>query len=178
MKRLLIISFALALMAASAMATDTRVLTMGDNNTVLLDEANIWMFPSRLYEYPNLAVAEFGIENDDFNQFGVHWKFGTDRPFILGTYFTNESPLYSYWVPFDWDLLDNRRIDLFYSRPLGGYNFGMRLGLTHSGQSVEATDDQRKESFRYYELNFRFHTDQRRLGSGGQRRYGRLDSGG
>ena len=59
MKKLLLIVGALMLLSLNVFATDTRVLTMGDNNKVLLDEHNIFLFPSRINDYPNLAIAEF-----------------------------------------------------------------------------------------------------------------------
>ena len=61
MKRLLLILLAASvLLSTSVLASDTRVRTMGDNNMVLLDEANIRLFPSRVLDYPNLAIGEFG----------------------------------------------------------------------------------------------------------------------
>lgn len=105
MKKLLPITLCLLMVMASAsFATNTRVLTMGENNEILLDEANIWLYPARIYDYPDLAIAEFkgyssgfatkGTEQFDgddyyFHDFGVHWKFGEEKPFVLGTYFSN-----------------------------------------------------------------------------------------
>jgi hypothetical protein len=70
---------------------------MGDNNTILLDEANIWEFPSRLNDYPTLAIGEFGatydsvgnIDGGRFTELGIHWQFNEEKPWILGTYFHN-----------------------------------------------------------------------------------------
>jgi len=145
------------------MATDTRVMTMGDNNNVLLDDANIWLYPSRTFEYPNLAIGEFSnYSSETFNQFGIHWKFGTDNPFVLGTYFTTLPATYptnlmgGNIVPFDFSLLQNRRIDLFYGRVISNYNFGMHFSLTHSSQIHELTTpavDNQIESFGYYNFD-------------------------
>ncbi|MCB2229697.1 hypothetical protein KQH82_03205 [bacterium] len=91
------------LLSAASFATKTRVNTMGENNEIMVDEANIWIFPSRLYDYPDVAVAEFNTYDyyytkdgeqyygygEHFNEFGVHWKFGKDKPFVLGTYLYN-----------------------------------------------------------------------------------------
>ncbi len=69
MKKLIFITLILTLvLAMSAFASRTRVLTMGDNNTILLDDNNIWQFPSRINDYPGLAIGE--IANDDVTQFG------------------------------------------------------------------------------------------------------------
>ncbi len=161
MKRSLLMTAALLLiMALSAFATDTRVFTMGQNNNVLLDEANIALYPSRINDYPNLAIGEFARfyeGTDDFTDFGIHWKFDRDNPWVLGTYF---SVLPAYYptdimgdplVPFDDTLQDNRRIDLFYGRQLGTHNFGLSLGIIHSSRTRDDVS-QEKESLGQYRL--------------------------
>ena len=90
MKKLIILSLALVIvMSAAALASQTRVRTMGNNNTILVDDNNIWLFPSRLNNYPALAIGEFS-GNNDFTRFGVHWQFGDDKPWVLATYFDND----------------------------------------------------------------------------------------
>ncbi len=100
MKKLLTLSVVamLLLIAGSALATNTRVLTMGEANGIVLDEANIWLYPSRINMYPNVAIGEVGMfdyYNDDYSsdmgQFGIHWKFGEKNPWVLGTYFFDAS---------------------------------------------------------------------------------------
>ncbi|MFQ6008661.1 MAG: hypothetical protein ACE5K8_06885, partial [Candidatus Zixiibacteriota bacterium] len=170
MKRILIIAFSLlVLMSASSLATNTRVLTMGDNNTILLDEANIWQFPSRINDYPNLAIGEFG-QPGDFMDFGFHWQFDEDNPWLLGTYLYNSdvvsppsSPFRSFYgppygrfaefVPFnDFSLMSNQRIDLFYGRRLGANQmpFGFHLGVIHSSQKDDEPLDKDEEGFAIY----------------------------
>lgn len=162
MRKIVIAMVVLMLFSASVLASDTRVLTMGENNMVLIDDANIWLFPSRVFEYPNIAVGEFGV-NDDFNQLGVHWKFGSDNPLVLGTYFTVLPPISpsnlagDALVPFDDLNLDNRRIDFFYGNGLANFNYGSRFSIYHSSVSWDDSApavDQRKESFSYYDLAF------------------------
>jgi hypothetical protein len=46
--------------APVAFASDTRVETMGAVNHVIRDNYNIWLYPSTLTEYPNLAVLGLG----------------------------------------------------------------------------------------------------------------------
>lgn len=169
MKRILITLVVLSLaLSMSAFATDTRVLTLGENNTVLLDENNIWLFPSRINDYPNLAVGEFGFGNGDadMTRLGIHWKFDRDNPWVIGTYFEN-LPAYvpqalmpdmgelidDDLVAPDFALLDNRRIHLFYGRALGGANFGMRLSWLNSSRE---DDDQTeaKEAMNFLDLDF------------------------
>ncbi|MGH8016025.1 MAG: hypothetical protein ACREBV_07535, partial [Candidatus Zixiibacteriota bacterium] len=84
MKKLIFLTLALALlMSTAAFASQTRVLTMGDNHVVLTDDANIWNWASRLNDYPNLAIGEFGYTGfSNFHQFGVHWQFEEENPWI------------------------------------------------------------------------------------------------
>ena len=166
MRRSIILAVLLLwMLGASAMATDTRVMTMGENNLVLVDDANIWLFPSRVFEYPDLAIGEFSDQaGNDFTQLGIHWKFGSDNPLVLGTYFTDlgfpalpDNLLGTDLV--DWDFLedfDNRRIDLFYGNELGGYIFGSRFSIYHSSAEIDsdAPVDMSRESFGYYDFDF------------------------
>lgn len=115
MKRAVILTLCMLLLAgASSFATNTRVLTMGENNTILLDEANISLYPGRTFQYPDIALAEFSYRSiPDFRlntdatvaQFGVHWKFGKDNPWVLGTYlYNNEAQIgdEAYLGGFNW----------------------------------------------------------------------------
>lgn len=61
MKRLLTITvFFAVLVGGMIYATDTRVLTMGDMNTVVKDDANIFLFPSTVNYYPKMFLGEVG----------------------------------------------------------------------------------------------------------------------
>ncbi len=150
MKKLIFITLILSLMLAmSAFGSNTRTLTMGNNNMILVDDANIWMFPSRINDYPGLAIAEIG--SGDVTQFGVHWKLGDEKSWVLATYFDNMGPMSpAVFVPFDNALLDNRRIHLFYGRTMSSTNFGLRFSVTQSGQELVGSYN---ESFSYYLLN-------------------------
>lgn len=160
MKKLLILTMAFMFMLSSmAFATETRVMTMGNNNMILLDDANTSIFPGRVLEYPNLAIGEFS--SNDFNSFGINWKFGSSsKPWVLGTYFSTMATMepndYQGNGIVSWDLTreNNRRIDLFYGRGMGNSNFGLNLTLAHSSQSREFTSDQQDESFALYDFNF------------------------
>jgi hypothetical protein len=156
MKKLIILTLAvLFLMSAAAFATQTRVLTMGDNHVILVDDANIWNWPSRLNNYPDLAIAEFE-SSDNFTRFGVHWQFGTDNPWVLATYFEDNFTFTPYFgLPF-FPAFDNRRGHFFFAKNMGTNKFGARATGYWSG--YENTDNdtppfQQKESFTYYELS-------------------------
>jgi hypothetical protein len=58
MKRVLILSLVfMLLMGLNTFATQTRTLTMGDNDGIMVDDYNIFRFPGRLFSYPNIAVS-------------------------------------------------------------------------------------------------------------------------
>jgi hypothetical protein len=163
MKKLIILTLAFALiLSAAAFASQTRVLTMGDNHIVLTDDANIWNWPSRLNNYPHLAVGEFGYNfGNNFNQFGVHWQFGDDQPWVLATYFDNDfafQPFAGYPINTveGFNLTNNRRIHAFYARAMGTNKFGARLSLFKSGyedpSGLIGTAGV-EQSFSYYEAS-------------------------
>jgi len=164
MKKILLLTiFALLVMSLSSLATDTRVLTMGENNTILLDDANIWLFPSRINNYPDLAFAEVSYGRykkdklaseytDPITRFGINWKFGGDKPWVLGTYFHNndyyeefpygEQDIMPTWSVMPWhgpENIDeyersysNRRMDLFWGYLLGENLFGLHFSYSNS----------------------------------------------
>ena len=155
MKKLIFITLILSLMLAmSAFGSNTRTLTMGNNNMILVDDANIWMFPSRINDYPGLAIAEVG--GGDVTSFGVHWQFGDDSPWVMGTYFEDNLGTFTgYWgLPFI-PPTDNRRIHFFYGRDLGTNKFGFRLSLYNSSEEyTDSSPTSNKESFSYYDTHF------------------------
>ena len=163
MKAKLIITLAaLLLLSSVATATDTRVRTMGDNNMVLLDEANITIFPSRLNEYPNLAIGEFGV--NDFYEMGVHWKFNKDNPWVLGTYISTppigvprgyyDGTIFGHFTESFGST--NKRIDLYYGRQNfpGTNNFGFHFGYTRASNEYTDSTDAYVEKFFVYEFGF------------------------
>jgi hypothetical protein len=149
MKKALILSLVMVtIMSLSAFATQTRTYTMGDNNNILLDDNNIWLYPSRINNYPNIAVGE--LSDGDFYNFGVNFKFNEKKPWVLGTYFSGNGTEYpyaygsNYWGHSFGDqfssLPSNRRVDLLYGRQLGSMNFGFGFTYVHSSQkSVDTT---------------------------------------
>jgi hypothetical protein len=158
MKKLIFLTLVFALlMSTAAFASQIRVLTMGDNHVVLTDDANIWNWPSRLNNYPNLAVAEFQdpTSSNNMYQFGVHWAFGDDQPWVLATYFEDNSTFQPYFgYPFT-PTSSNRRGHFFYAKAMGTNKFGARLSYYQSG--FEETDNgpsQEKESSHYIEASF------------------------
>ena len=186
MKKALILTLVmLMVMSLSAFATSTRTLTLGENNNVLLDDNNIWMYPSRLFQYPNIATGEFAREaygeslDNNFYNFGVNWKFGEKKPWVLGTYFStgnDQSPFlfeqdspygmpvpgFSYFSFFNEfglsspsptpqnSVSSDRRMDLLYSRKFGTYLFGFGFNFIHASGKSEVTSNEASASYGNY----------------------------
>ncbi len=151
MKQTFTVLALVAFMAVSAAATETRVLTMGDNNMILLDEANISLFPSRLLDYPNLAIGEF--QPNDMTQLGIHWKPSKDRNCVLGTYLHNNTAENHQYLPVNAPFGQNRRIDLLYGRMMGEHKFGFHLGYRQATDKDEKPDDKDEQSMHILRLD-------------------------
>jgi len=164
------------ILSLSSYATDTRVLTMGDNNNILMDDANIWLYPSRIYNYPDIATAEFSnfyesfpmsddmvVRDEQITRLGVNWKFGGDNPWVLGTYFHNNETFYKsqsdYTVhPYinNISYMPNKRGDFFYGRMLGSYQFGFHFGFVHSSYSEDDGENGNLDEAKFALYNFEF----------------------
>ena len=179
MKKLLLLTITVILvMAAASFATDTRVLTMGDNNNIMLDDANIWLYPSRIGFHPDLAVAEFGYylggpildtlvnygPGEEMSRFGVNFKFGSDNPRVVGLYLHNNAPfdhMYSPLLPIAHGPIDfisrsnfsNKRIDLFYGQMFGENNIGLHFGLVNSSFEFDAESLLDNDSYTQFNID-------------------------
>ena len=146
MKKLLFSALALTLIfALTASATDTRVKTLGEANNILKDEANIFLYPSTINMYRGMVLGE--VDNSYYDQYGealyrvgAHYDFGEGKG-VVGLYIDNR-PQDIWWAPQQPDPgpntgIDNR-LDLFYGRPFGDTQFGMRLMLHSDSYKSEA----------------------------------------
>jgi hypothetical protein len=121
MKRLITLFTMFALLCSGmVMATETRLQTLGNNFITIMDEDNVFYFPSVVNKYPRLVVADFGESYSfpivagsfkstgtegfggfDFNRVGAHWQFSQDSdPWVLGAYFSTQPiipPILSYY---------------------------------------------------------------------------------
>lgn len=147
MKRLLIFSVLCAfVLGGIAYATETRVLTMGDANGIVKDEANVMIYPSTVNYYPKLFVGEYQ-SGPEFSIVGGHFRFAEDsKPMVIGAYFSTEPP---YWPsilsslglgtrPTDGETppatLDNRRIIFLYGREISGTPFGFKFNYDQASE--------------------------------------------
>jgi len=134
MKRTLIFAVLAAfLLGAMAYATETRVMTMGEVNNIVKDEANIWMYPSTINYYPKLFIGEFTTDYYDKDGSAYLWKVGANFPFgeesgnpwVLGAYFSEEAYyndiVYYYSKSPEYA---GKLMSLYYGRNLGEMPFG------------------------------------------------------
>ena len=168
MKKVLIAILGLVTLAsASAFATQTRTLVMGENDMIMVDDVNMFRFPGRVNNYPNLVLGEF--IGSSFYNLGVTWQFNDDNPWVLGTFVSYypqygpvnwddydmaDFPLYSYpWFDdYYWDYdrapgnteeLDEhypRRLHAIFGTKLGGNNFGFSAEAVRASWEAEEAD--------------------------------------
>src|SRR5574342_353510 len=58
------LTLAVLLFEISAFASNTRTRSMGDVGLVLRAQSNIWLFPSTMVQYRNLAILELGGQRE------------------------------------------------------------------------------------------------------------------
>jgi len=169
MKKLLTLTVLFAfLFGGMVYATDTRVLTMGDANGIVKDEANVFIYPSTINYYPKLFVGEYG-SGTEFSRVGAHFEFMEETsPMVFGAYFRTDEwywpeilvgyegyPKYAYfWEDYlkatadmPEDALYNRRITLMYGTKLGEIPFGMTINFDNAKQKEEADEWNPERSF-------------------------------
>jgi hypothetical protein len=149
MKKLVLSALVLVLVFALAgYATNTRVMTMGDANNIVKDDANIWLYPSTINMYPDMAIGEFASMN--FESLGMHYAVG-DNGTVLGAYLStlNEMGMYNPNVmdPMGGNAGVDHKINLFFGTPMGDNLFGASLGFYGDSWSIDGDDtDQRAMS--------------------------------
>ena len=131
-KALLLTVGVLLMMSVSSFASETRTLVMGDNDMIMVDDGNIFRFPGRVNNYPNLALGEFELVSGDhvLYDFGITWQFNDDNPWVLGTFISSLGPVVPSWTDgsamISWDGTNpsNRRINLVYGQGQAGADGG------------------------------------------------------
>jgi hypothetical protein len=128
MRKLIALFCILALaIASTAIATETRVLTLGEVDDIIRDDANVQMYPQTIRMYPNFGVAE--IMGANFHTSGWHMTHGD---FTMGSYWTTEEWADGY-QPFDFDgdgtMGLDQKFSLIYGRDLAGMPFGFSFEL-------------------------------------------------
>jgi hypothetical protein len=160
MKKILMLAMVILFVVPTVvLATETRVGTMGNVNHIVEDDANIWLYPSTLVNYPGLLTMEF--DAGAAYMMGANWNAG---PGVLGAYFSTVNYEYSWSNIYPWTLnnfygaglnspdmtmLDDvdHRIDLFYGMDYADIPVGVRVSLYTGGEKWE-------NEYEYYDLDF------------------------
>lgn len=67
------------LLISSTFASETRQATMGNTSIFLKDDANVFLFPGTLLQYPDLVVAEMRTKKANGSySIGLHMGYGSD----------------------------------------------------------------------------------------------------
>lgn len=146
MKKLVLSALVLVLIfALVGTATETRVMTLGNANNIVKDEANILLYPSTINFYRNIVLGEF--DSGGLYRVGGHYDFGEDKG-VVGLYLDQMGlgidPMYMPDPGLD-GMVDNR-LNLFYGRPFGDILFGMGFSLYSESYTSEMTGDDTEES--------------------------------
>jgi hypothetical protein len=192
MKRLLTFTVLLTVLIGGAVfATDTRVNTMGNVNTIVKDEANVFQFPSTVNYYPKLFLAEVGERNYFFpkqdqydvylNQVGAHFQLDqkSETPWVVGAYFDTRTFMPSIAQYIDWwheytkdagegSWSTNHRITAVVGREFNAMPVGFILSYYNMGQKNEDTmvSNNYDESFSRFEFSFGLSPMQKKLDLG------------
>ena len=144
MKKLLLGTLTVVLIfALTGWATETRVMTLGDANNIVKDVNNIWLYPSTINMYPNMAIGEFGTQAGwDFDKLGVHYAFGETET-VFGLYLDQVNDMMNPYSPNN--VTDpmggnagiDHRINFFFGMPMGDNQFGAHLAYYGDSYSVE-----------------------------------------
>ena len=153
----LISLLALAMVATVAMATDTRVLTMGDVGNIVHDNSNIWEGPQLIVMYPNMMICDISAATGLYSV-GGNYAVG---PGVLGLYLkkTDLSSTYAPRVPADPDDPTNivstydQKIDLFYGWDMDGMALGGHLSFYGNSHEKDASADKSIQSVTGFGLN-------------------------
>ncbi|MBM3325709.1 MAG: porin family protein [Calditrichaeota bacterium] len=136
-----ILCIALLLLAAGgANATLTRVITLGESNHLIQDEANIWVWPQALMNFPNLGAID--IIGASINTAGVHYEM---EGHYLGYYWTTDLLGNAYLPSYFGGGLD-QKITLFYARELATMPFGIGFSLYGNSHETDMTADKSAHS--------------------------------
>ena len=143
-----------------AFASDTRVLTMGDANSFVIDEANIFLYPHMLQKYAKLVNAEYR-SGSDFASIGGNFPLsdGAD-PKVIGVYFYENSPIYfglgsTNQPQIGGMVLPNQRISILYGQNFGGTPYGVGLNYISASEKGDTTSLERSN----FELDLLFSSE-------------------
>jgi len=152
-KNLIALSLALALvftMFSGAIATETRVGTMGGVGFYMHDNSNIFYFPGAINTYSGQVVGELRVKNNDNSySVGIHYPIGDFS--VVGVYLNRPISLA---VPAN--IVDNVTLDhttdVFYGMQMSQFDLGFKASFGADAALSDFGDGEDKESARYISL--------------------------
>ncbi|MHB2153138.1 hypothetical protein ACX8XN_01925 [Calditrichota bacterium GD2] len=131
-----------------ALATETRVGSLGGTGFFIRDETNIFYFPATINQYPGLVIGELRAKGlDDSYSFGIHLPHtnGTFGIYLNVPTYINP-PDFASWG----HVQMARKMMLFYGRRLNTLNVGFHLSYLYD--KFDGGDDGGKEYSLYLSL--------------------------
>lgn len=154
MKKLLIAALAIMIASSAAMATDTRIASIGTASTFLTDYTDIYMLPSVLTAYPRMISAELGtypaaypyygsasitFTNNEEQTWGVmgidvnHAIYG-EQTFAMDLAAVNT------WIGAAVLPMPDNKFHLFYAKKFGTMTAGLHLARAAGSTTSEISD--------------------------------------
>jgi hypothetical protein len=164
MKKIIIVVAAILIASSMAMASDTRVASIGQATTFLTDYTDIYLLPSTLVGYPRVISAELGtfpaayptngsasivFTNNQEQTWGV---IGLDiNHAIYGEQtFTADMGLINPMLPATMSIpLPDNKFHLFYARKVGTMTAGLHLARAagaHTGEFSDSTHSWKEDN--------------------------------
>ena len=149
-----VVAFALSLIfifQIDAIATETRVGSMGGVGFYIRDNSNIYVFPGTFYTYSNQVIGELRVkEADYFYSVGAHLPVSSNAQ--IGVYLN--SPLF--WsIPGGVveDVTLDRTTDIFFGTRLSNFDLGLALRVAMDKDEDQIDPDTKStESAQYFEI--------------------------
>lgn len=155
MKKLFIAMLALTIAASAAMATDTRIATIGSASTFLTDFTDIYFIPSNLVAYPRMINAELGTYPATYPYYGsasVTWTNNEEQTWgVMGVdinhdfagrqQFGTDITAINTWIggPDALPHPDNKW-HLFYAKKMGTMDLGLHLARAAGAATADYAD--------------------------------------
>lgn len=126
-------------------ASITRTRTMGDVGMIIHDNANFWIFPARIVEYPNQILIETGGKaelisylpsNYGFDQWaGGVVQISPISSNTIGIFLSEASTNQPFEIYNNTSQINRHKFSLFYGHQKGTNAFGAHLGFASVNQS-------------------------------------------
>ena len=142
----------LLLWGGSAMASETRIFSMGKTGRFTHDNSNLQLFPGSLYRYNNLIITEMRIKNDeDSFSAGIHLPLGLRA---LGAIYMNSTIDVPVPEIAGSGLSFSDATDVLVAFKVGENNLGLRVSFAfeNNDQTTDSTISAISESASYFEF--------------------------